>query len=410
MLFTRPSSNHTCYAWSVFSVRRTAFAVLLGWAASGAQTPAADAAWENASPGPSQAANRLAYVGYQTALSTYVYGLAFPLAYGADQPRVLIAAPLITAPLAFGAHVWLSRRLDLSDAHLKGTIYEPSLAVYGATALPLAFTHNFRDGYQIGSVLGAIAYPLGLWYGYHLGDVYQNNPRQLDTKFKFSLGYGLLGFITPTLYFEHPGDHSNDILRLGLGQSVGFAAMGQAVADFYRSGPDMAPGAPLGIATQTVLGGLAGLEGAALADASSARPWTGAAVLGASLGFTAGVFFFYPSHDTEERSVYTMLGALGGTLMGAGLELLLYDKQASDRDQKVAWTSSLIGGSWIGYWATYLLTMDMTAPDGKRAMRETRSDAPMRWALNPLPEMEPVWSYGETAWRWRIPGLTYRFD
>jgi hypothetical protein len=363
-----------------------------------------------ASPAPSSEKNKLTYVGVQTLLTTYVYGLAFPLAYGADNPRVLIAAPLITAPLAFGAHLWISRQLDFTDAHLKGTSYVPTLATYAATALPLAFTNDFGNGYKTGAILGAIVYPLGLWYGYHLGDVYRSNPGQLDAKFKFALGYGFLGFITPALYFERPGDHSEDILRVGLGQSAGFAALGFAVADFYRTGPEVPSGVPLGISTHTLLGGLAGIEFAALADASSARPWIGAAVLGSSLGFTEGVLFFYPSHDSQERSLYSLLGGLGGALMGAGLQLLLYDKQASSSAQKAEWSSYLIGGTWLGYWTTYLLTMGMVEEPRKHAGVDGNEKAtPIRWALNPLPAMEPVMSRGDMSWRWRVPGVSYRF-
>src|SRR5690606_1838128 len=155
--------------------------------------------------------------------STYVYGIGVPVGLGYDQPKTLIAAPLIVAPLAFGAHLASTSRLDFTEAHVKASFYAPSLATYSATALSLAFSPDAGDGYRIGSLVGAAAYPLGLWYGWQLGDRYRADPQALDNKMLFAMGYGFLGFVTPVLYFQRPSRHSEDILRIGLGQSVGMA-------------------------------------------------------------------------------------------------------------------------------------------------------------------------------------------
>src|SRR5690606_19121906 len=129
-------------------------------------------------------------------------------------------------------------------------------------------------------------------------------PERLDHKMLFALGYGFLGFATPVLYFERPSRHSEDILRIGLGQSVGMAAAGHFISDYYRPGTGSS-GVPLGLATHAALGGLGGIAVAAYADAStSIRPWLGAAVIGTTLGFTEGVYFFRDSRDTRERSQY----------------------------------------------------------------------------------------------------------
>jgi hypothetical protein len=352
--------------------------------------------------------NRLVYVGYQTLLSTYVYGLALPLAFGVTNPRFLIASPLLVAPAALGIHYWLSSDLDFSESHLKGTLYMSSLAEYAATALPMAFAGNFRDGYRGSALLGVAAYPLGVWYGYHLGDVYRSNPDELDTKFQFALGYAFFGFITPTLYFEHPGDHNDDVLRLGLGQSVGMAVLGHFVADYYQTGSGVSSGVPLGIATHVLLGGLAGVEVASIADASKARPWLGAALFGTSLGFTEGVFFFHSSQDDFDRSRLALVGTLGGAMMGTGIELLLFNSKASAHEQKIAWSSFAVGGAWLGYWTTYALTSAMTEVVSPRAQVQGSSGAP-KWAFNPLPMLAPVQSRGEWTTRWQIPGFSTHF-
>lgn len=356
------------------------------------------------------AVNRTAYLGYQTALSTYVYGFGVPVGLGFDDARTLVATPLIVAPLAFAAHLSTVPRLDFTEAHVKASFYAPTAAVYSATALSLAFAPNAGDGYRIGSLIGAAAYPAGLWYGWKLGDAYRSEPDRLDHKMLFALGYGFVGLATPVLYFERPSRHSEEILRIGLGQSVGMAAVGHFIADHYRPGARASSGVPLGVATHAALGGLGGVAAAAYFDApASFRPWLGAAVVGGTLGFTEGVYFFKDSRDTKERSQYAALGAVGGAMMGLGIQILTYDDDYSSYGHKVSWASFLVGGAFVGYTATYLLTPGLTGTASAAPRRGAEDAEPMRWTFNPLPVREFVLSRGEPASRWKVPGITYRF-
>ncbi len=361
------------------------------------------------------AANRTAYLGYQTALSTYVYGIGVPLGLGFNGPRALIATPLIVAPLAFGAHLSTTGNLDFTDAQVKASFYAPTLATYSATALSLAFTPHAGDGYCIGSLIGAAAYPAGLWYGWQLADTYRSEPKRLDDKMMFALGYGFLGFVTPVLYFEHPSQHSQDILRVGLGQSVGMAATGHFISDYYRPS-GTSSGVPLGLATHGALGGLGGIAVAAYADASNSwRPWTGAAIIGSALGVTEGVYFFHDSRDTQERSQYAALGAAGGAMMGLGIQILTYNGDYSVYGQKVSWVSFLVGGAFAGYVATYALTGHLTetaalpSQGARDRVAANEVSEPSHWDVNPVPVRETVLSRGEPATRWKVPGVTYRF-
>jgi hypothetical protein len=336
------------------------------------------------------------------------------LGLGFDGPRALIATPLIVAPLAFAAHLATVPNLEFTDAHVKASFYAPTAAVYSATALSLAFTPHAGDGYRIGSLIGAAAYPAGLWYGWQLGDKYRSEPERLDHKMFIALGYGLLGFMTPWLYYEHPSDHSEEIIRIGLGQSVGMAAAGHFISDYYR--PEGASsGVPLGVATHAALGGLGDIAVAAYSDASASwRPWTGAAVIGATLGFTEGVYFFKDSRDTQERSQYAALGAVGGAMMGLGLQILTYNEDYNAYGNKVTWASFLVGGALVGYVATYALTPGLkgnASADPRRDGRVARAETaePMRWSLDPLPVQEYALSRGTPALRWKVPGVTYRF-
>ncbi len=282
-----------------------------------------------------------------------------------------------------------------------------TLAVYAATALPLAFSDDYGDGYRIASIAGAVAYPLGVWYGYHLGEVYRSNPDQLDVKLYFALGYAFVGFVTPTLYYEHPDDHSDEVFRIALGQSVGMAVVGHVVADYYHSLSTAPSGVTPGIFTHTLLGALGGIEVAALADASSLRPWIGATVLGSTLGFTEGVLFFQSSQDRFERAQYSLLGALGGAMMGTGIQLFLNDGSESDYAQKTSWSTAIIGGAWLGYSVVYLLTSGMTGDNGHAGIHKTST--PSSWTFNPLPVLEPALSRGDVEMRWKIPGFSRHF-
>lgn len=390
---------------------------LTAFAASGARPSGGGWLDDGASPRASEPrrapagskVTRSAYLGYQTALSTYVYGVGLPLGLGVDEPRVLIATPLIAAPLLFGAHLATSSKLDITESHLKASMYVPTAAVYSATALSLAFTPDAGEGYRIGSLIGAGAYPLGLWYAHHLGDEYRSDPSQLDAKMFFALFYGFMGLVTPVLYFEHPGQHTRDIMRIGLGQSVGMAAVGHVVADYYA--PNGATsGTQLGMMTHAALGGLTGIAVASFADASvSVRPWLGSALVGTTLGFTEGVFFFRNSRDSQERAQYAALGAAGGMTMGLGLQILFYDKDASAYARKVSWASFLVGGALVGYASTYALTGHLVENASVPRRQGDGAHEPPRWSFNPVPEPEIVMSRGEPSKRWKVPGVTYRF-
>lgn len=354
------------------------------------------------------ATERGAYYGYQTALSTYVYGVGLPLGFGVDNARTLVAAPLIVAPIAFGAHVASTSRLDFTPAHVKASFYAPTFATYSATALALAFSPDAGDGYRLGSLLGVAAYPAGLWYGWKLGDAYRNEPERLDHKMLFAAGYGFIGLVTPVLYYQRPGKHSQEVLRIGLGQSVGMAAVGHVISDSYRP-HGASSGAPMGLATHAALGGLGGLAVAAYADASaSPRPWIGAAVVGGTLGFTEGVWFFRDRRDSRERSQVAALGAGGGAMMGLGLQILTYNGDYGAYGHKVSWASFLVGGAFVGYTVTYALTPHLTETASVTPSRDV-DEGPSRWSLNPLPYRETVVSRGEPSTRWKIPGVTYRF-
>lgn len=353
----------------------------------------------------SQRKNRMWYMTYQTIASTYVYGIALPFAYDNVGTKTRIATPMIVAPLAFGANFYFAKDRPFEDSHLKGTTYLSVAALYASHALPFSLLDwEDTDPYRVTSFLSLAAYPLGIWGGYKLGDKYVDRPGRIDTQEKFALGLGALGFFTPFIYFEDLNGHAETVIRLGLGQSLALATAGHFIADQYRQGENIPDGVNTGILHHSFLGATAGLEIAALSDASTVRPWLGAAILGGTLGFMEGLWYYRQSYDSKERGLYNSLGMAAGTLMGGGIAFLAIDDQDSDYKVKAMLTSLLVGGTWVGYLAINLLT------DG---MEDRGAAKPASWtdrlAVNLIPMPEPVMRDKEMYLRYRVQGMTYRF-
>lgn len=379
--------------------------------ASPAQAPARDKAAAEAPARPrtahslsSERKNRMWYIGTQTLLSTYVYGVAIPNAYDNVSTKARVATPMIVAPFAFAGNFWFAKNRPFEDAHLKGTSYLGIGSVYASHAIAFSLIDWDSDPYRYASFASMVAYPLGIWGGYELGEKYVDRPGRIDTEQKFALGFGAMGFFSPWLYYANVNHHNEAIFRFGLGQSVVLATAGHFLADQYRSSENIPDGVNTGILDHTVLGTAAGLEVAALSDASSVRPWLGAGLLGGTVGFMEGLYYYRNSYDSKERGLYNSLGAGAGALMGGGFAYLFYDDKKSDYRNKALITSLLVGGTWLGYCAANLLTDGMEDRSGSR-----KRDWTDRLAVNLVPMPEPASRDRELYLRFRVPGVTYTF-
>lgn len=355
----------------------------------------------------SERKNRMWYVGSQTMLSTYVYGLSIPLAFDFKESRTKVAAPLIVAPFAFGTHFWFAKNRPFEDSHTKGTFYLSMAALYAAHSIPFATMSWDTDlPWRTAALSTLVAYPLGIYGGYKLGDAYIDQPGRIDTQSKFALGFGILGFFSPFVYYEDVNQRTQEtILRLGLGQAVVLAGAGHFLAGQYRTGENIPDGVNTGILDHTALGAALGVETAALFDASSVRPWLGAALLGGTLGFMEGLFYYRNSYDSKERGLYNSLGAIAGIMVGSGIAVLAFDGGESDYALKSGITSMLVAGAWGGYWITNALTI---------GMEDRGAAGPVKWTdrlvLNPIPFPEPELGQDrKVSLRYRVPGLSYTF-
>lgn len=353
--------------------------------------------------------NRILYLSYQLPLATYVYGGATPYAFDLEEPRYYVAFPLLAAPLAFMGHLAFTRDIAIEESHLMGTSYLSTAAIYAAYALPFAFMDEDSDArFRTAAILSYAAYPLGVWGGFAIGDRNLDSPGRVRTQSNFALSFGALGFFSPFLYFDDFEPNVESIFRLGLGQSVAFAAAGHFMSEYYRAGENIPGGVTTGILTHAALGAGIGAEIAALSDASSVRPWFGAALAGGTLGFMEGLWYYRKRYDSDEQGWLNVLGTTLGTTMGAGILFLTLDDGMSDHALKITVTSCLVGGALVGYIASDLLTSgEEQRPAGAAAGWSNRL------AFNPLPVPEPELrekvGAREVRYRYRMPGLSWRF-
>ncbi len=363
---------------------------------------------------------RIAYLALQFPMSTALYGGALPWALGTTSLKTQIATPLLVAPFAFGAHLWFSRTRPFTQAHNAGTSYLSMAGLYAGFALPASLIDDADTRWRTAAWTSMALYPLSVYGGYVLGDVYASEPERIAAQARFALGFGLLGFFTPLLYFDDFGAHQEAMWRIGLVQSVGLAGMGHFISRYDQVGPYVPGGVNLGLLSHTLLGMASGLTVSAIADASSPRPWIGGAVLGGTLAFMEGLWFFHESQDSRERGLFSMLGGGAGALAGFGMTLLTWDSDASAYSQRVTTASLLAGGTLLGYVATYALTKGMVEPR-RQSHRESEIDAERRryggvskpqgwtWTWMPVPVITPEKDGEKTVWHYAIPGLIAKF-
>lgn len=361
---------------------------------------------------------RIGYLALQFPLATALYGGALPWALDATSLKTQIATPLLVAPFAFGAHLWFSRTRPFTEAHRAGTSYLSLAGLYAGFALPASLIDDNDIRWRTAAWTSMALYPLSIYGGYVLGDVYASEPDRIAAQARFALGFGLLGFFSPLLYFEDFGAHQEAMWRIGLAQSVGLAAMGHFISRYDQVGPYVPGGVNLGLLNHTLLGMAAGLTVSAIADASSPRPWIGGAVLGGTLGFMESLWFFHESQDSRERGLFSMLGGGAGALAGFGMTLLTWDSDASAYRQRVTTASLLAGGTFLGYVATYALTRGMveTRRQGQREKEAERmrlgglkKPQGLTWTCMPVPVVTPEKDGEKTVWHYAVPGLIARF-
>lgn len=383
------------------------FALILsqGWSAESLM-----ASQSSSSEGESK---RYAYLALQVPLTTALYGGALPWALGATSPKTFIATPLVVAPFAFGAHLWVTRRFPLNQSHQLGTSYLSLASMYAGFALPGAIIDDSDTRWQVSAWTSMAVYPLGIAAGYLLGDAYSDQPERIATQSRYAMGFGLLGFFTPLLYFEDFQNNQEATWRIGLAQSVGMAGLGHFISRYQQTGPQVAGGVNMGILNHTLLGMASGLTVSAWSDAATVRPWMGGAVVGGTLGFMEGLWFFHDNQDSRERGLYSSLGMGAGALAGAGLTLLLWDTGASEYQQRVLTASLLAGGAALGYTATYLLTRGMQEALPSRQSqkgREIPHSAPTwSWEFLPIPIASPEVAATGTTWKYTVPGWIAHF-
>jgi hypothetical protein len=373
------------------------------WVAAPAATPMADedAGREEYLSSPRELRrNRLNYVLTQTAFSYYLYSIALPVAFEAD-PQRSAALQVLSLPVAFGTHYLIARGKDYHDAHLWSTDYFSTNSLILSYGIPYILMGSSENYFRTGSIVAAAAYPVSLWAGYRHGEQLLDDPGRVKLQSNVSTSSGLTAFLAAmALKPDHEGEA---YWRLTVAGTMGAGVAGHYLSYYYRPGESVPGGVGEGILTHTLLGFVAGINLAVLAEAEDGRTATALMTLGAAAGFGEGLYYFRDKQDSYERARYSIYGMLGGAMIPTGLALLA-GTEPNPKLLMTAVTASAIGG--------YAITRHFTS-HLVESPRDVKHKGHPGFTLDLLPVPEPYARQtpegSEIAMRLRVPGATWRF-
>jgi hypothetical protein len=287
---------------------------------SGGATAAADQSLGEALSSPRELRrNRLDYVIGQTIYSNYVYSIAAPTALDISSEKV-VAIQLLSVPIAFGSHYYLSRDKEFHDAHVWSANYFAGNSLFLSYTVPLVILGFDDNSYRTGSFVAMGAYPLSLWMAYRHGEQFKDNPGRVNLQSSMALSGLLMGYLFIPVWASFDGGEGTG--RLVMAQLVASGVAGHYASYLYRPDDVVPGGVGTGIWTHTVLGFMGGLTLLTFAETGDVRAASGILLAGTAVGFGEGLNFFRNRHDSYEKARYDAMGALGGALVPLGLAIL----------------------------------------------------------------------------------------
>lgn len=343
--------------------------------------------------------NRLNYVITQTVYSMYVYSIAVPVAF--DAPDKAAAAQLLSIPVGFGTHFYLSRDKEFHDAHVWSTAYFAGSGIALSYAIPFALLGFNETAFRTGSLAAMAGYPVGLWMGYTHGDQLVDNPGRVRLQSTMAVTAAAMGFLTGMTWTPENG---GDIYgRVMVAQAAAAGVAGHYLSYSYRAHEAVPAGVGTGVGTHAILGFLGGATLAVWADLDDVRPAAALMLAGTGAGLAEGLYFFRNRYDSFEKARYDRWGAIGGAVIPLGLAALF----GGEPDPKLL-MGLTTAGAVGGYAITYSLTSHLQ--ESPRDVRH-KGHPGFSFDLMPVPEM---YAYEtpegrEVAMRLRVPGATLRF-
>ncbi len=344
--------------------------------------------------------NKIRYILSQTAFTGWVYGPAAAMAFNIPQQAGAFSL-LSVATGALGHSLFAWDRM-FEDAHIAGTNYMSSAAVFTSYMVPGCLLGSSEYDFNLGNQLLLPAYPLALWYGFHYGDRYIDNPGRIHLQSQFALNGIALGGLGCLTLFESVETRNYEVATRLLPMSLlGGAIAGHCFTSLYRPDDVITRGVSSGIMHRTIMGALIGWDLIELGEFERNIALT--FLLTTAGGFAQGLYAYRDNYDTFERGVYNTLGMIGGASFIAGIISLNKDMAAP----KVS-TTLTVGAAISGYALTNFLTRGL---ERDPAARRVNTQSGHSLSLLPVPSLHqiPESEDASVSLSWRVPGLCLRW-
>lgn len=316
----------------------------------------------------SQRKNHIGYVTTQTAVSYYVYSLAWPIGFDLS-PETATAMSLITIPVCFGGHYMFQKRYPLHDAQIQGINYLTFGYVALTYSIPFAFSTDdgLWDAFRLSAVLSMATYPLGIYSGYRLGLKNENNPGRIGMQSLCATSGYLLGVCSPMIYLgENIGESNGRTFMLG--SAVAFSIAGHYLGNLYQKDQIIPRGNPAGISSIGILGLMVGATMDSWIQSENLNLNVGIPWATYAGGLAAGMYMFRDRRDQLERGEYNALGLSAGIAAASGINLLVKSEDAGPI------MTMLTAGAFSGYFLTSYLTRDLVEKSDNKVEKSSSFD------------------------------------
>jgi|GEM_PF-2167112 len=334
---------------------------------------------------------------FGTSLILYTWGL--PVVFqGGVSNTALGGLEILAIPGTYLGNSIFGASRDWNQGNVYGVEQGVNASLWGAAGVAALVGGDHSYTPRVGFGLAMVGYPFAIHFGYENGANYADNPGRLAMRKDIASDAATASVFVPWLFAENI-DNANGFVRLEGAMALAGYAGGYLLANSWKPDQHVPLGNPDGISQWGILGAAAGEEVAALADVQDFKPNVALPLAGYVGGLGVGWFAFQHRNDDEDRAFYNDLGLGGGELAGLGIWLV-----AHAPEDRVSFTSCMVGGAFAGYLLSDALTSGMQEhPKSSTAwIRDVTIDPMPVLALSTRPD-------GSAERVWQVPGLQVRF-
>ena len=334
---------------------------------------------------------------FGTSLILYMWGM--PVVFQGGLSNTAVAGlEILAIPGTYLGNSIFGATREWNQGNVYGVEQAVNMDLWGSGAVGAILGGADENTFRFGFGLAMLGYPFAIHFGYDNGTLYADNPGRLAMRKDIGSDASTAAFFLPWLFAENI-DNANGFIRLEGAVALAGYAGGYLLANNWKPDQHVPLGNPDGISQWGILGAAAGEEVAAIANVQDFRSNVALPLAGYIGGLGAGWYAFQNRNDNDDRAFYNDLGLGGGELAGLGIWLV-----AHAPDERVPFTSCMVGGAFAGYLLSNALTADMQEhPRSSTAwIRDVSIDPLPVLALAARPD-------GSSERIWQVPGLQVRF-